>query len=74
MLCLLTECSVWHVRVRSATEYWSWEMRDAVDTFTAAGGMVARLAGNFFWQVRFEDDGATQVCYKYAALKDGVSL
>ena len=49
-------------------------MRDAVDTFTAAGGMVARLAGNFFWQVRFEDDGATQVCYKYAALKDGVCL
>lgn len=49
-------------------------MRDAVDTFTAAGGMVARLAGNFFWQVRFEDNGATQVCYKYAALKDGVWL
>ena len=28
------------------------------------------FAGNFFWQIRFEDDGATQVCYKYSALQD----
>ena len=46
-------------------------MRDTVDRFTQQqGGMVARFAGNFFWQVRFEDDGATQVCYKYSALRD----
>ena len=26
----------------AAAEYWSWEMRDAVDAYTAGGGMVAR--------------------------------
>lgn len=48
-------------------EYWSWEMRDTVDAFTEAGGKIARFAGNFFWQVRYEDDGKTMVCYKYLA-------
>ncbi len=51
-------------------EYWSKQMRDAVDAFTEAGGRVARFAGNFLWQIRLEDDGATQVCHKYAALTD----
>jgi len=38
-------------------EYWSWEMRDAVEQFVAAGGNAAFLSGNTsFWQVRFEDD------------------
>lgn len=45
-------------------EYWSWEMRDAIDRFTGRGGNIARFAGNFFWQVRIEDDGHTQVCYR----------
>jgi hypothetical protein len=45
-------------------EYWSWEMRDAIDRFVDQGGSIARFAGNFFWQVRLEDDGGTQVCYK----------
>jgi len=48
-------------------EYWSWEMRDAVDHFLENGGHAARFAGNFMWQTRLEDDGRTQVCYKYKA-------
>jgi hypothetical protein len=48
-------------------EYWSWEMRDAIDGFVDAGGRVARLAGNFLWQVRLEDGGRYQTCHKYTA-------
>lgn len=48
-------------------EYWSWGMRDAVDDWVARGGRVARFAANFLWQIRLEDGGATQVCYKYQA-------
>jgi N,N-dimethylformamidase beta subunit-like, C-terminal len=51
-------------------EYWSWQMRDAVDDFVARGGRVARFAGNFMWQIRLEDDGRTQVCHKYRARED----
>ncbi len=48
-------------------EYWTWEMRDAVDAYVENGGRAARFAGNFMWQTRFEDDGKKQVCYKYRA-------
>ena len=48
-------------------EYWSWEMRDAVDGYVEGGGRVARFAGNFMWQTRLEDQGRTQICYKYTA-------
>ncbi|GEO85281.1 MULTISPECIES: N,N-dimethylformamidase beta subunit family domain-containing protein [Alphaproteobacteria] len=48
-------------------EYWTWEMRDAVDRFVERGGFAARFAGNFMWQTRLEDEGRTQVCYKYRA-------
>jgi hypothetical protein len=48
-------------------EYWSWEMRDTVDAFVDAGGNVCRLGGNFFWQVRFEDDESVQCCYRAPA-------
>jgi len=48
-------------------EYWSAEQRDAVDAYVDQGGNVARFGGNFTWQVRLEDDGKTQVCYKYNA-------
>ena len=48
-------------------EYWSGEMRDAVDSWVDAGGRVARFAGNFLWQIRLEAEGKTQVCYKYIA-------
>ncbi len=47
------------------SEYWSKEMRDNVEGFVASGGNVAFFAGNVcWWQVRFEDDGNTMVCYK----------
>jgi hypothetical protein len=48
-------------------EYWTAGMRDAVDAWVENGGHAARFAGNFMWQTRMEDDGQTQVCYKYAA-------
>ena len=48
-------------------EYWSWEMRDAVDAYVERGGRVARFAANFMWQTRLEDEGRRQVCYKYRA-------
>lgn len=48
-------------------EYWTAEMRDAIDNFVDAGGNVARFGANFIWQVRLEDGGKTQVCYKYHA-------
>ena len=48
-------------------EYWSWEMRDAVERFTQRGGHVARFAGNFYWQIRMEEGNTRQVCYKWAA-------
>jgi hypothetical protein len=48
-------------------EYWTWEMRDAVDAFVEGGGHAARFAGNFMWQTRLEDEGRSQVCYKYRA-------
>lgn len=51
-------------------EYWTSEMRDHVEAFVEAGTGVMRLGGNFYWQIRYEDDGATQVCYKAAALDE----
>lgn len=48
-------------------EYWTWEMRDAVDRWVGQGGGAARFAGNFMWQTRLEDEGRRQVCYKYRA-------
>ena len=48
-------------------EYWTWEMRDAIDHYVARGGRVARFAGNFMWQTRLERGGKAQVCYKYRA-------
>ncbi|MFG1682389.1 N,N-dimethylformamidase beta subunit family domain-containing protein [Nonomuraea sp. NPDC049269] len=48
-------------------EYWSWEMRDAVEAFARAGGNIAIFSGNTcWWQVRFEDDLRTMVCYRDA--------
>jgi hypothetical protein len=48
-------------------EYWTWEMRDAIDRYVERGGHVARFAGNFMWQTRLESAGRAQVCYKYRA-------
>ncbi|MDA8061173.1 MAG: hypothetical protein M0T80_01870 [Actinomycetota bacterium] len=49
-------------------EYWSWEMRDVVDAFVDGGGNLCRLGGNFYWQVRFEEGGTVQCCYRAPAL------
>ena len=51
----------------SHDEYWTRTMRDAVDSWVDRGGRAARFAGNFFWQTRLEDEGSTQICYKYTA-------
>lgn len=49
-------------------EYWSWNMRDAVENRIEKGLNVAFFTGNsIYWQVRFEDEGDTMVCYKYEA-------
>jgi hypothetical protein len=49
-------------------EYWSKEMRDHVEAFIGNGGNVAFFSGNVcWWQVRFEDDNRTMVCYRDAA-------
>ena len=48
-------------------EYWSTEMRDAMDAFVEEGGKVSRFAGNFLWQVRLEDEGRRQICFKARA-------
>ncbi|WP_437849536.1 N,N-dimethylformamidase beta subunit family domain-containing protein [Sorangium sp. So ce363] len=48
-------------------EYWSREMRDAVEAFVRSGGNVAFLSANTcYWQVRIEDHGRTMVCYRDA--------
>ena len=52
-------------------EYWSAGMRDRADAFVEAGGSWAIFSGNTcFWQVRYEDDGRTMVCYKGTAQSD----
>jgi hypothetical protein len=47
-------------------EYWSWEMRDAVEAFVASGGNVAFFSGNnACWQIRFDADAAQMTSYKF---------
>ncbi|OYY70056.1 N,N-dimethylformamidase beta subunit family domain-containing protein [Sphingomonas sp. 28-63-12] len=48
-------------------EYWSAPMRDALDIYVERGGRFARFGGNIAWQIRLEDDGTTQICYKTSA-------
>ena len=46
-------------------EYWSKGMRDHVEAFIANGGNVAFFSGNVcWWQVRYEDNYRTLVCYR----------
>ena len=48
-------------------EYWSREMRDCAEAFAERGGNIAFFTGNTcWWQVRFEDDMRTMVCYRDA--------
>lgn len=45
-------------------EYWTREMRLAVESYVERGGHLARFGANFTWQVRLENEGRRQVCYK----------
>lgn len=51
-------------------EYWTAAGRDVLHKFVEAGGNYVRLAGNILWQIRLEDEGSTQVCYKYVPDSD----
>lgn len=60
--------SLWSV---GHDEYWSWGMRDAVESFVEGGGRAAFLSGNTaYWQVRFEDDARRVVCFKHRFEED----
>ncbi len=46
-------------------EYWSKPMRDNLEAFIRDGGNAVFFSGNSVcWQVRSEDDGKAQVCWK----------
>jgi hypothetical protein len=48
-------------------EYWTWEMRDAVESFTRRGGNLAVFGANTcWWQMRLDDGGRTMICYRDA--------
>jgi len=49
-------------------EYWTKAMLDSVEGFIARGGNACFFSGDVaVWQMRFEDNGRTFVCYKDAA-------
>ena len=48
-------------------EYWTWEMRDALEAWVDHGGQLCRFAGNFYWQTRLSKDLTRQTCYKTRA-------
>lgn len=49
-------------------EYWTWEERDVVEAFVAAGGSASFFSGNTcFWQVRYEREGRAMAGYKFTA-------
>lgn len=52
-------------------EYWSWGMRETVESFIEKGGNVCFFSGNIsMWQARFEDRGSALVSYKYEYRQD----
>jgi hypothetical protein len=52
------------------SEYWSGPQRSAIDAFVEAGGRLACFSGNTaFWKVRWEDEGRTLVCHKWAGFE-----
>ena len=54
-------------------EYWSWGMRDALDTHLGSGGNAAILSGNTcYWQVRFDHEAGAMTCFKYRSSEDPV--
>ena len=54
-------------------EYWSLQQKRGFEVARDDGTNLAILASNTcFWQVRYEDDGQTMVCYKTAMKQDPV--
>ncbi|TJV20434.1 MAG: hypothetical protein E5Y16_30775, partial [Mesorhizobium sp.] len=51
-------------------EYWTREMRLSIEAYVKRGGRLARFGANFMWQIRLEEQGRLQVCYKYKAIDD----
>lgn len=52
-------------------EYWSAPMRDHLEAFIAKGGNAAFFSGNTCcWQIRNEDGGRGQTCWKQAWKED----
>jgi hypothetical protein len=49
---------------RRATATFRTYRANAIDAFVDRGGAIARFAGNFIWQIRLENDGATQLSYR----------
>jgi hypothetical protein len=46
-------------------EYWSYQQRKNFHDYVKSGGKMMIMSGNTsWWQVRFEDNGNTLVCYK----------
>ena len=53
------------VFIAGHNEYWSRDERRQMENFIRGGGKLIDLSGNTsWWQVRFEDNGNTMVCYK----------
>ncbi|WP_246212290.1 N,N-dimethylformamidase beta subunit family domain-containing protein [Streptomyces abyssomicinicus] len=53
--------------VNGHDEYWSADMRDAVEEFVRDGGNAAFFSGNTaWWQIRLEDRARTMVCHRDA--------
>ena len=49
------------------SEYWSGPQRDRIEAFVDDGGRLAIFSGNTgFWKVRWEDEGRTLICHKWA--------
>jgi hypothetical protein len=47
-------------------EYWSYRMRDNIESYVDAGGHVAFFSGNTcWWQIRLSEDGRQLTCYKF---------
>jgi hypothetical protein len=48
-------------------EYWTWQMRDTVESFVQRGGNLAIFGGNTcWWQIRLDELGRTMTCYRDA--------
>ncbi|MCH7974832.1 MAG: T9SS type A sorting domain-containing protein, partial [Bacteroidetes bacterium] len=57
------------VFIAGHNEYWSRAERRQFENFVDDGGKIINMSGNTsWWQVRFEDNGKTMVCYKDKSL------